>query len=878
MNLPPNGHTTPVVKYPVLLFLTLVAAGLAGNYFKYELFFNIQFIFGSVFAMLALQMLGLAPGILAAALISSITYLLWNHPYAIVIMTAEVITVGLLTRRKGLGLVLACALYWLCLGMPLAYHFHHGLMHLPVNNALIIMVKQALNGMVNVLVARLLFMALGIVSKKKTFSYREIVFHLLTLFVLVPSLFVLTQDSRTEFTDTNQAVKDSLIHSSSRTARTLDQWLQSHHTLVSHLARMATNNESSSLQSGIEEIHSGNPDFLRVGLLDQNATVVAFSPVLDESGQPNLGRNFADRPWIPALKQTLKPMLSEIVITRINTPEPAVSMLAPVVRDGVYNGYAIGVLNLKALKQIIEIETKDQGMDYTLLDKNGKVIISNHNDLKTMEAFTREPGDLQRLDNGVEQWTPYSAKNISFSERWKKSSYLTGINVGSMAEWKLILEQPVAPFQEKLYHRYSTKLGQLLLVLAIALALAELISKKIIDTLERLNVLSTALPRKLLAAEEIVWPQSAILETASLLNNFRGMANALSEKFHEINELNTTLEGRIQQRTREVLQIATRYQTLMLTATDGIHILDEQGNVIEVNDSFCQMLGYTCEELSKLNVHDWDALHSKEELLIQIPSLIQRPALFTTKHRRKDGEIRDVEISAGGVTIDGKSYLFNATRDITDRKRAEEALVRSIKEKEVMLKEIHHRVKNNLQVVYSLLNLQAKGIADQTVRAMFEESKNRVSSMALIHERLYRSEDLAFIDFKEYLQRLIVGIADTYNRRDIVINVDMEPLSLDINKGIPCGLIVNELASNSLKHAFPEGRNGKITLCINKNNAGQNILTIADNGIGFPAGIDFKNTSSLGMQLVTVLTGQLNGTIVLLREEGTKFIITFPDG
>jgi len=219
---------------------------------------------------------------------------------------------------------------------------------------------------------------------------------------------------------------------------------------------------------------------------------------------------------------------------------------------------------------------------------------------------------------------------------------------------------------------------------------------------------------------------------------------------------------------------------------------------------------------------------------------------------------------------------LNEVEERTARKLAEEQIVRSLQEKEVMLKEIHHRVKNNMQVIVSLLHLQANSIEDKTVRAKLEESRSRVFSMALIHEKLYRAADLAHINFKEYLQSLIAGIADTYRRHDVVYFVDMGPLALDVNVGIPCGLIVNELVSNCLKHAFPDGRTGRITLGLTKNSEGKNVLFVADNGTGFPAAIDFRNTASLGLQLVNVLTGQVHGTLELDASEGTKFSITFP--
>ncbi len=222
--------------------------------------------------------------------------------------------------------------------------------------------------------------------------------------------------------------------------------------------------------------------------------------------------------------------------------------------------------------------------------------------------------------------------------------------------------------------------------------------------------------------------------------------------------------------------------------------------------------------------------------------------------------------------------ILGVAHDITERESSEEQIRHSLKQKEVMLKEIHHRVKNNMQVMYSLLDLQSKQISDRKICTMFEEGRNRILSMALIHETLYNSEDLVSIDFNEYLRGLMVGIAETYNRSNVTLIVNQEQCSININTGIPCGLIVNELVSNSLKYAFPDGMAGEVRLGIKKDNKGFNVITVEDNGIGFPLDIDFKKTSSLGLQIVNVLIGQINGTIELERVVGggTKFCIIFP--
>jgi two-component sensor histidine kinase len=224
----------------------------------------------------------------------------------------------------------------------------------------------------------------------------------------------------------------------------------------------------------------------------------------------------------------------------------------------------------------------------------------------------------------------------------------------------------------------------------------------------------------------------------------------------------------------------------------------------------------------------------------------------------------------------GNVLLHSIIHDITEQKKAEEQIARSLQEKEVLLKEIHHRVKNNMNVISSLLNLEASRTTDKAVRAILKEAQDRVNMMALIHKKLYQSKDLAHIDYKEYLQTLVAGITDTYHRHDVIVTVDMESLFFDVTIGIPCGLIVNELVSNSLKYAFPEGRKGTIKVGINKDSEGNNVLTVADDGVGFPDTVDFRKTTSLGLQLVSMLTGQIHGKVALSRGEGTRFSITFP--
>ena len=218
-------------------------------------------------------------------------------------------------------------------------------------------------------------------------------------------------------------------------------------------------------------------------------------------------------------------------------------------------------------------------------------------------------------------------------------------------------------------------------------------------------------------------------------------------------------------------------------------------------------------------------------------------------------------------------------------KLREERLKRSIIEKEVLLKEIHHRVKNNMQIIYSLLSLQSRHIKDKNILKMLQESQNRVRSMALLHEKLYQSKDLAMIEFGDYIRKLVYGLFHTYavSSDTIILKINAENIYLDINTAIPCGLIINELVSNSLKHAFPEDKGwnkngetkGQIYIKLTSHKKDNFTLIIRDNGVGFPKDLDFRSTQTLGLQLVNTLVKQLEGSIKLRQKDGTSFKIEF---
>jgi two-component sensor histidine kinase/CheY-like chemotaxis protein len=221
-------------------------------------------------------------------------------------------------------------------------------------------------------------------------------------------------------------------------------------------------------------------------------------------------------------------------------------------------------------------------------------------------------------------------------------------------------------------------------------------------------------------------------------------------------------------------------------------------------------------------------------------------------------------------------YMLRANQVMDALRQSEKSLSASLREKEALLKEVHHRVKNNIQIISSLLNLQTDYITDNRALEILNDSRNRVHSMALLHDKLYRSKDLTNIDFASYVRDLASYLIQSFTLFEslIDITIDINEIYLSVDTAIPLGLIINELLTNSLKHAFPEDRKGEIVISSHKTNERELSITFADNGVGFPKNLNFPNTQSLGLQLVETLIEQLHAAVeVESNDNGTKFKI-----
>ncbi len=323
---------------------------------------------------------------------------------------------------------------------------------------------------------------------------------------------------------------------------------------------------------------------------------------------------------------------------------------------------------------------------------------------------------------------------------------------------------------------------------------------------------------------------------------------------------------------------ARHYKHLVENVPVGIVQIDRNGDVVDVNPKLLEMVGSKSEDYTRsINVWNFEPAAKFK---------------FTEKFMKclETGEQLSGECnytSLWGKTVEVQYYinpLMNSNNDvesvlgtfsdITALKDAEKKLKESLREQDILMKEIHHRVKNNLTVISSLLNLQSRQIKDKEALNLFKDSQSRARSMALIHKELY-SGNFKQVNFGEYIKNLVSDLFETYNIQDNVkLEMNIDDITLDVDVSVPLGLIINELISNSLKYAFPKGKNGILTVEFHKEKD-KYVLTIRDNGVGLPDDMDLGNTESLGLQLVKSLTDQLDGSLQIVKTNGTCFRISF---
>ncbi len=366
----------------------------------------------------------------------------------------------------------------------------------------------------------------------------------------------------------------------------------------------------------------------------------------------------------------------------------------------------------------------------------------------------------------------------------------------------------------------------------------------------------------------------------------------------EIRKTNAQLETRVHERT-EILErvnteltaeIAARKEAesnlkkslawreaIFEASRDAVFITGADSRFIDSNLAASVLTGYSRDELLRMRIPDLHAAADQSAYKIWFDRIMAgEDALSEAKTLRKDGTRVDTEFSNRRVVIDGMSYMHTTARDISPRKQAEENLHRTVLEKEMLLRELQHRVKNNLSIISSLLGLEMRRISDEKSRQVFREAQTRIFAMSTLYDQLFSSGDPGNIDLRGYLDRLAHTVFKTYvtDPGRITLTTELDQLLLDVKRAVPLGLIVNEMLTNAVKYAFPEGRGGEIRVVL-REREGRVTLEIADNGVGLPANFDINSPGSMGLPLVKMLCEQIGGEMTVSGTGGCSVSTSF---
>lgn len=377
--------------------------------------------------------------------------------------------------------------------------------------------------------------------------------------------------------------------------------------------------------------------------------------------------------------------------------------------------------------------------------------------------------------------------------------------------------------------------------------------------------------------ESVIAAIVAVLMVCAVASGIR----TAGELAHESEEREKNFQ-RLQISEKALRESEERFRNAFDYSAIGMALVAVDGRFLKVNRSLCEIVGYAADELLKI---DFQTITHPDDLNADLGHLKELLAGTTSHYEmekryfHKQGSVVWILLTVTLVRdpAGNPMYFVSQIQDITVRKHMEEAVQASLREKELLLREVHHRVKNNMQVITSLLNLQSIEISDPATLRLFNDTEARVKSMALIHEKLYQSVDLARIDFNSYIENLMHFIFRSYgvDSENIQLETRLNRADLNLDEAIPCGLILNELASNALKHAFPSRRGGVVRVELDTRDSAIH-MSVADNGVGLPDNFSASPRNSLGMRLVAALSEQLHGTMTHSRENGwTKFAITF---
>jgi PAS domain S-box-containing protein len=671
-------------------FLLLATLGYLGNYFRLPLFFGVDFLFGSIFVLIAIYFYGSAMGIAVSAIASTYTYFLWGQPYAALLLILEGIWVVLglryqVKRKRSRNMFLLVLTYWLCLGTPLCSISYSVFLKFGFSSVVLVVLKQVINGLFNALIATLCVNYLPIgkwlqkgQGNQQQQTIQQMLFYLLLAFVFIPILTISTLTGHHSLQNINLEIASQLRSSVASLTIDLKFWHQRNTQTLQELAKIATEEKNlERLQFATTALGKVTPTFLSIFTTDAEGNILTAFPLISDADKASLSQTIASTAIFQQVKSTLSIAFGDIHIDKM-TSNPHIDVAVPIYKDNRFEGFVTAALDISYIKKFLIEESKAWKIETFLLDRHKKIITTTSPDFLTGQFFDlRQGGEAIAFGSDQVQWFP-KQKNTAAMIRWRRSYYLQKASINEIP-WSLVIRLSPVPYIDTLEALHTKILLIILAIILPATFVANWLSRSFAKPIAKLMRLTTDLQQNLATEDDFTWDTSNLKEIDTLGYNFQVMAIALQEKFQEIEQTNQSLELRIQERTAELLKSEERWQLAIQAADDGIWDWNLETGIIFRSERWRTMLGMSCDNEYSF---DWiDLVHPDDQarlLQLQADYLAHRNPHYIVEYQMlcQDGSYKWILTHAKALWNEqGEPIrLVGTNKDITDRKLAISAL------------------------------------------------------------------------------------------------------------------------------------------------------------------------------------------------------------